>query len=59
MRLGARKYQLETAAIKFSNFLLELKVVLPKSNVCFHVESVLCNKLQSSFFKVLRRLRLS
>ena len=59
MRLRARKYQLETAAIKFSNFLLELKVVLRKSNVCFHVESVLCNKLQSSFFKVLRRLRLS
>ena len=59
MRLRARKYQLETATIKFSNFLLELKVVLPKSNVCFHVESVLCNKLQSSFFKVLRRLRLS
>ena len=45
-------------AIRISEFLIEVKDVFPKNNVCVRIALVLCNKLQSRLFTVLRRVHL-
>ena len=40
-------------------FLFDLKDILPESNVCVRVESVLSNRLQSKLLKVLKKVILS